>query len=278
MARYSGESWHLVCYKTGYALPFALEQLGYSVMVRLFINLLGLLLVATAVASGFGLGMQLFGEIGGLLGVAAGAVWGFRLAADCGEVLRQQLRSTTTLREGQVAVFSESARSSLPGSKKLWFGRLKTGQSPVIVNSKHNQRHDLKEIHGALTAINSRLWKELRVGTLAGCHALLYTIQLEERGEFLDWRAVNRELLSCLGRFERATADGERHASLVEALDRVGQKLHIVKEVAAVKTDTSTREEEEELQRDEAELWRLSRLLRSWSPRPSEPSSLDSTP
>lgn len=247
-------------------------------MVHLFIDLIGLLFVGTAVGSGFGLGTWFFGEIGGLLGVAAGAIWGSRLAAECSELMRQQLRSTTTLREGQVAVFSESARSSLPGSKNLWFGRLKTGQSPLTVNSKPNQRHDLKDIHGALTAVNSRLWSELRVGTLAGCHALLYTIQLEEGGEFLDWRAVNRRLLSCLGRFERATTDGERHASLVEALDRVGQKLHIVKEVAAIKADTSAREEQEELQRNAAELWRLSRLLRSWSPRPSEPSSLDSTP
>jgi len=246
--------------------------------VHVVINVVGLLFIATAVASGFGLGTQLFGEIGGLFGLAAGAVWGFRLAADCGKLLHQQLRSTRTLREGQVAVFSESARSSLPGSKKLWFGRLKKEQSPVTVNSRHNERHDLKEIHGALTAINSRLWRELRVGALAGCHALLYTIQLEEEGEFLDWRAVNRRLLSCLGRFERATTDGERHASLVEALDRVGQKLHIVKEVAAIKAEASARQEQEELQRNEAELWRLSRLLRSSSPKLSEPSSLDSAP
>jgi hypothetical protein len=247
-------------------------------MVHVFINVLGLLFVATAVASGFGVGTRLFGEIGGLLGVAAGAVWGFRLAADCGRLLRQQLRNTGTLRKGEVAVFSESARSSLPRPKKLWFRRIKKGEPPVTVNSRHNQRYDLKEIHGALTAINSRLWRELRVGTLAGCHALLYTIQLEEGEELLDWRAVNRRLLSCFRRFERATTDGERHASLVEALDRVGQKLYIVKQVAAIKADTSASEEEEELQRNEAELWRLSRLLRSWSLRLSEPSSLDSAP
>jgi hypothetical protein len=76
---------------------------------------------------------------------------------------------------------------------------------------------------------------------------------------------VNRQLLSCLRRFERATTDRERHASLVEALDRVGQKLHIVKQVAAIKADTSALKEQEELQQNEAELWRLSRILRSWS-------------
>jgi len=247
-------------------------------MVHVFIDVVGLLFVATAVASGFGLGTWLCGEIGGLLGVAAGAVWGFRLAADCGGLLRQQLRSTGTLREGEVAVFSDSGRSSLPGSRKLWFRRLKKEQFISTVNSSHNQRHDLRDIHDALAAINARLWRELRVGTLAGCHALLYTIRLEEGGESLDWRAVNRRLVSCLRRFERATIDGERHASLLEALDRVGQKLLIVKQVAAIKADTSAREEQEELQRNEAELWRLSRLLRSWTHRLSEPSSLDSAP
>lgn len=247
-------------------------------MLPVFINILGLLFVAAAVASGFGIGSWLYGEIGGLLGVAVGAVWGFRLAADCAGLLRQQLGNTGTLREGRVAVFSDSARSFLPGSKKPWFRGAKKGQSILIANSRHNQRHDLKEIHEALTAINARLWRELRVGTLAGCHALLYAVRLEEGGEVLDWRMVNRRLLSCLRRFETGTTNGERHASLVEALDRVGQKLLIVKHVAAVKADTSAREEQEELQRNEAELWRLSRLLRSWSLRLSELSSLDSAP
>jgi hypothetical protein len=45
----------------------------------------------------------------------------------------------------------------------------------------------------------------------------------------------------------------------------VGQKLLIVKQVAAIKADTSALEEQEELQQNEAELWRLSRILRSWS-------------
>jgi hypothetical protein len=248
-------------------------------MVHLFINLLGLLFVATAVAAGFGLGTWLYGEIGGLLGVGVGAVWGFRLAADCGELLRQQLRNTRTLRQGHVAVFSDSARFSPPaGSKPSWFRRLKKRQSAVTANSRQNRQQDLKEIHEALTAINARLWKDLRGGTLAGCHALLYTVQLKEGGEFLDWRAVNRRFLSCLRHFERATTDRERHASLVEALDRMGQKLHIVKQVAAIKADTSAREEQDELQQKEAELWRLSRLLRTWSLRLSEPSSLDSAP
>jgi hypothetical protein len=247
-------------------------------MMHVFINVIGLLFIATAVASTFGLGTWLCGEIGGLLGVAAGAVWGFRLAADCGGLLRQQLGNTRTLREGQVAAFSDSAGSSLPDSKTLRFRRRNKGQSPVTADSTHTQRHDLREIHEALTAINARLWRELRVGTLARCHALLYTIQLEEGGEFLDWRAVNRRLLSCLRRFETATTDGERHASLVEALDRVGQKLHIVKQVAAIKAETSLRGEQEELQGNEAELWRLSRLLRSWALRHSGPPFLDSAP
>jgi hypothetical protein len=240
-------------------------------MVHVFINLVGLFFVATAVASGFGLGTWLYDEIGGLLGVAAGAVWGFRLAADCGGLLREQLGSTRTLREGEVAMFSDSARSAPTGSKKFWFTRLKKGQSIVPASSRRNERQGLKEIHEALTTINARLWRELRLGTLAGCHALLYTVWLEEGGEVLDWRAVNRRLLSSLRRFERASTDRERLASLMEALDRVGQKLHIVKQVAAMKADTSAREEQEELQQNEAELWRLSRLLRSCSLKLSEP-------
>jgi hypothetical protein len=50
----------------------------------------------------------------------------------------------------------------------------------------------------------------------------------------------------------------------MEALDRIGQKLHIIKEVATLKAD-SIQKEREEIERNEAELWRLSRLLRSWS-------------
>jgi hypothetical protein len=121
-----------------------------------------------------------------------------------------------------------------------------------------------EEIHLALKRINSRIWKELRVGALAGCHALLYTVRLEEGGESLDWREVNRKLVSSLHGFEVAATDSERHRSLMEALDRIGQKLHIVKEVTALKGD-SIPKEREELERKEAELWRLSRLLKSWS-------------
>jgi hypothetical protein len=124
----------------------------------------------------------------------------------------------------------------------------------------------LKEIHLALKRINSHIWRELRVGALAGCHALLYTVRLEEGGEVLDWREVNRRLVSSLHGFETAATDNERHRSLMEALDRIGQKLHIVKEVTALKGD-AIQKEREELERNEAELWRLSRLLKSWSRR-----------
>jgi hypothetical protein len=124
----------------------------------------------------------------------------------------------------------------------------------------------LKEIHLALKRINSRIWRELRVGALAGCHALLYTVQLEEGGEVLDWREVNRRLVSPLRGFESPSTDNERYKSLAEALDRIGQKLQIVNEVAALKGDSGP-EEQEELKQDEAELWRLSRLLGSWSRR-----------
>ena len=232
-------------------------------MVHLLINLVGLFFVATAVAAGFGLGTRLYGEIGGLLGVAAGAVWGFRLAANGAELLRECKTSERTPGEGCVAVLSESARSCPSRPKSSWLRPLRKESSGAKPDSRQKQPQGLDEIHQALKRINSHLWRELRGGPLAGCHALLYTVRLEERGEGLGWREVNRKLLSCLHRFETATTDEERRAGLGEALDRVGQKLQIVKEVASLKAETLSREEQAAVQQKEAELWRLSRLLRS---------------
>lgn len=232
----------------------------------LFINFVGTLLIATAVGSGFALGSWLFGQIGGLLGFGAGAAWGFRLAADCVKLLKDhQVSNTSALRGGRLTVLSSSTHSTLSGSKPSWLRRLRKERRAGGSNATPMGRLDLEEIHGSLKTTNSRIWKELRTGTLSRCHALLYTVQLEEGGESLDWRGVNRSLISCLNRFERATTDKERHASLVEALDRIGQKLHIVKQVSALKADTPAREEREEVERNEAELWRLSGLLRSFS-------------
>ena len=229
-------------------------------------NLLGLLFVIAATGSGLALGSALAGELGGLVGIAAGAAWGFRLAADFARLLKQDKRRTRILREGRFAVLSESNHSHPSHPRHASLRRRQRSPRAMGSNLAAGQEPGLKEIHLALRTINSHIWRELRVGALAGCHALLYTVRLEEGGEALDWRTVNRRVVSSLRGFETAATDKARHGSLMEALDRIGQKLHIVKEVAALKAD-SIREEREELERNEAELWRLSRLLRSWSRR-----------
>jgi hypothetical protein len=234
--------------------------------MQLLINLLGLIFVGAATGSGFALGSSLAGGLGGLVGIAVGAAWGFRLAADCAGLLKEDARRTRILQEGRFALLSESNHSHPSRSRRGSFRPHK--RSPVAVGSDvaAGRGRGPEDIHLALKRINSRIWKELRVGALAGCHALLYTVRLEEGGESLDWREVNRRLVSSLHGFETAATDSERHRSLMEALDRIGQKLYIVKEVTALKAE-SIPKEREELERNEAELWRLSRLLKSWSRR-----------
>jgi hypothetical protein len=229
-------------------------------------NLLGLLFVIAATASGFALGSFLAGELGGLVGIAAGAAWGFRLAADCARLLEEDRRRTRILREGRFAVLSESSHSHPSHPRHDSLRRRQRSPRAMGSNLATGKEPGLKEIHLALRRINSHIWRELRGGALAGCHALLYTVRLEEGGEALDWREVNRRVVSALRGFETAATDKERYESLMQALDRIGQKLHIVKVVAALKGD-SIREERKELEQNEAELWRLSRLIRSWSCR-----------
>ena len=88
-------------------------------------------------------------------------------------------------------------------------------------------------------------------------------MQLKERGEPLDWRAINRLTVAALNRFETAMNDDERRLSLNEALDRIGQKLLLVHKAAMRKADQLNQEEKQEIQRNEAELWRLSRFART---------------
>jgi hypothetical protein len=172
-------------------------------------------------------------------------------------------RTARILRARRFVPVSKSGRAHPSLS---WPGTLRRDQrSPDGTEAKvaAGQESTPKEIHLALRRINSRIWSGLRVGALAGCHALLYTIRLEEGGEVLEWRQVNRRLVSPLHGFESSSTDNERYRSLTEALDRIGQKLQIVNMVAASKGDCIP-EEQEELEQDEAELWRLSRLLGSW--------------
>jgi len=55
----------------------------------------------------------------------------------------------------------------------------------------------------------------------------------------------------------------ERRASLNDALDRIGQKLLIVQKAAMRKADKLSQQEEQEIRKNEAELWRLSRFART---------------
>jgi hypothetical protein len=123
----------------------------------------------------------------------------------------------------------------------------------------------LDEIYGHLSKINSILWRQLRVGALSGSHALLYTVVLYELGETLGWRDVNRNAVAALHRFNTAVTQRERCAGLQDALKCVSQKVSIARYASLRKAEALERDEEEAIVASEAELIRLSRLLRSLS-------------
>ena len=123
----------------------------------------------------------------------------------------------------------------------------------------------LEEIHGYLSRINAHLWRQLRTGVLSGCHALLYTVVRYELGEKLGWRDVNRRAVAALHRFNTAATEYGRYASLQDALKCVSQKVSIAKYAGLKKAETLERDEKEAIFAVEAELLRLSRLLRSLS-------------
>ena len=125
----------------------------------------------------------------------------------------------------------------------------------------------LEEIHGYLSKINAHLWRQLRTGVLSGCHALLYTVVLCEHGEKLGWRDVNRKAVAALHHFKSAATESERCASLEDALKCVSQKFSIAKHAGLQKAETLERDEKEAIFESEAEILRLSRLLRSSSHR-----------
>jgi hypothetical protein len=124
---------------------------------------------------------------------------------------------------------------------------------------------NLEEIHRYLSEINSQLWRQLRTGVLSGCHALLYTVVLCELGKKVGWRDVNRKAVAALHHFKSAATESERRASLKNALTCVSQKLSIAKHAGLQKAETLERDEKEAILESEAELLRLSRLLRSSS-------------
>jgi hypothetical protein len=181
---------------------------------------------------------QALANLCGLLFICAGSLWGFVIGSwllgNVGGVLG------LTKWPRLSSIFSRKpARSSPPDSHDLC---------------------NLDEIHRRLKAINSHIWRELRRGVLSGCYAGLYSVQLDEAKESLDWREVNRRTVAALHQFETATTDDKRRASLTEALGLIGQKLVLVQKAALRKADKLNMEEEREIQKNEAELWRLSRL------------------
>jgi len=227
------------------------------IMNQVLANLCGLLFILLGSFWGIAVGSWLFGSLGAMLGLTIGSMWGFHVAAGYGSLL-------STPREYEndglpVTILAQSENPPLSSPKRSWFSKI-LGRKPA--EPSFPESYSLDEIHRRLKVINAQIWLELRQGVLSSCHAGLYSVQLEERGEPLDWREINRRTVAALHRFETAKNDNERRVSLNEALDHIGQKLLLVQKVALRKADRLNREEEQEIQKNEAELWRLSRSAR----------------
>lgn len=232
-------------------------------MEQLLADLFGLLLILSGSLWGIAVGSWLNSDVGGLLGLIVGALCGFHMAEGCTLSLRtQKERSYEAYEKGLTTVFAQSERTPLSGSRQPWLSRMlgrKPAKSPL---SETHNLYSFEEIHRRLKAINSEVWRELRLGVFSSCYAGLYSVRLAEAGERLDWQEVNRRTVSALHRFETAKNEEERRASLNEALDRIGQKLLLVQKAALRKADRLNKEEERAIQKNEAELWRLSRFAR----------------
>lgn len=238
-------------------------QKELSAMGQLLADLCGLLFILTGSLVGVAAGSSLYGSLGSIVGLAAGAMWGFYLAEGFALLIySQKSKDNETLARGYVSLFAESEKAPVSGSKRNWFSRILGRKSSKSTLPETPGFISLEEIHRRLKTMNSQLWRELRQGVLSGCHAGLYSVHLHEAGENLNWKEVNRKTVAALHRFETATDDDERRASLNEALDGVGQKLLLVQKAAFRKADKLNAEEEQAIQKNEAELWRLSRSAR----------------
>ncbi len=133
--------------------------------------------------------------------------------------------------------------------------------TPRSSGHNHDENRKLNEIHYRLRTINARLWKQLRVGALRSCYIGLSVVAIEEEGELLSWREVNRKTVSSLHRFETVTTDMECRMSIHEALGRIGQKLLLVRKSALRKGNKLNPEEAGEICTIERELSRISRLF-----------------
>jgi len=227
-------------------------------MNQVLANLCGLLFILLGSCWGAAVGSWLSGSLGAMFGLIMGSMWGYHVAEGYASLLSTQKDNTN---DGLlVALLSQSESPPLSASKRSWFSRI-LGRKPV--KQSYRESYSLEEIHRRLKMINSQIWLELRQGVLSSCHAGLYSVHLEESGKSLDWREINRQTVAALHRFETAMSEEERRASLNEALDRIGQKLLLVQKAAMRKADKLNQEEEQEIQKNEAELWRLSRFART---------------
>jgi hypothetical protein len=228
-----------------------------SIMNQVLANLCGLLFILLGSFWGTAVGWWLYGSLGAMLGLTTGSLWGYHVAEGYASLLSTQIENEND--SLPVAILAQSENPPLSSSKRFWFSKI-LGRKPI--KPSFPESYSLEEIHRRLKAINSQIWLELRQGVLSSCHAGLYSVRLEERGEPLDWREINRLTVAALHRFETAMNDDERRVSLNEALDRIGQKLLLVQKAAMRKADRLNQEEEQEIQKSEAELWRLSRFAR----------------
>ena len=229
-----------------------------SIMNQVLADFCGLLFILLGCLWGTAVGSWLYGSLGAMLGLIIGSIWGCHVAQGYGSLLNTQRKKKS---DGlPVALLAQSENPPLSSSKRSWFSKI-LGRK--LVRPSFPESYGLDEIHRRLKTINSRIWLELRQGVLSSCHAGLYSVQIQERGEPLDWREINRLTVAALHRFETAMNDEERRASLNEALDRIGQKLLLVQKAAMRKADRLNQEEEQVIQKNEAELWRLSRFART---------------
>jgi hypothetical protein len=232
-------------------------------MGTFFANLFGLILICAGSLWGIAVGSWLGGDLGGVLGLMLGALWAFHLAENCALMLKSlENKGKDSQDRAQLSYATEYGKSSLPSRKLPWLSRIwgrKTARPSPPVSP---ESWSFEKIHRRLKTVNATLWKQLRWGVLSSCHVGLYEVQINEGQEGLGWREVNRLTVSALHRFETAATDEERRISLKEALDRIGQKLVIVHRAALRKADRLNPEEERLIQENEAELWRLSRILK----------------
>jgi hypothetical protein len=227
-------------------------------MNQVLANLCGLLFVLLGSCWGATVGSWLCGSLGAMLGLTLGSMWGYHVAEGYASLLSTQKENDKV--GPLVALLAQSENPPLSSSKRSWFLRILGRKS---VKPSFPDSHSLEEVHRRLKVINSQIWLQLRQGVLSSCHAGLYSVHLEEKGRSLDWREINRLTVAALHRFETVTSDEERIASLNEALDRIGQKLILVQKAAMRKAHKLNKQEEQEIQKNEAELWRLSRFART---------------